>query len=89
VAATKPVTKATEPSLDAATLKASAVKVMDTLGKPFAKKLIKEIGGADALPAVKKEKFAALHRAFEKALEDAANGNEDEDETAAEEDDEL
>ena len=54
------------PTLD--DLKAAAVRVADAKGKPFAKKIIKDVGKAAELAAVKPENFPALIAAFEKAL---------------------
>lgn len=62
-------------------VKAAAAKVMDKHGKPFTKKMIKDVGGGNELATVKAEKYGALMAAFEKAL--AENGTaeaEDEDE---------
>jgi hypothetical protein len=67
-------------------LKVAASAVMDKQGKPFVKKLIKDVGGADSLPGVKKEKFGALMKAFEKAIP-ADDADEDDDST--DDDDDL
>lgn len=64
-------------------IKAAAAKVMDKQGKPFTKKLIKDVGGAPELATVKPEKYGALMAAFTKALEDGGT------EAEAEEEDEL
>lgn len=61
-------------------VKVAATKVMDQKGKPFAKKMITDVGGAKELAAVKPEKYPALFKAFEAALavtEDAEDEAED------------
>lgn len=60
------------------TVKAAAAKVMDKQGKPFTKKLIKDVGGANELATVKSEKYGALMAAFEKALSEGGAGEEEE-----------
>jgi hypothetical protein len=64
-------------------IKAAAAKVLDKQGKPFTKKLIKDVGGAPELATVEPEKYGALMAAFTKALEDGGI------EAEAEEEDEL
>jgi hypothetical protein len=60
-------------------VKVAAGKVMDKHGKPFAKKLIKDVGGATELATVKPEKYGAMMAAFQKALEGgSADADEDE-----------
>jgi hypothetical protein len=60
-------------------LKVAGGKVMDKHGKPFTKKLIKDVGEATELATVKPEKYKAMMAAFQKALE-AAPTEDDEDE---------
>lgn len=64
-------------------VKVAATKVMDQKGKPFAKKMITDVGGAKELAAVKPEKYPALFKAFEAAL--AATDEPDEVEEAEDE----
>jgi hypothetical protein len=52
-------------------LKVAGKKVMDAHGKPHALKLIKDVGKAAEIAAVKPENRAALAAAFEKSLEPA------------------
>jgi hypothetical protein len=60
-------------------VKVAAGKVMDKHGKPFAKRLIKDVGGATELATVKPEKYGAMMAAFQKALEGgSADAEEDE-----------
>jgi hypothetical protein len=61
-------------------VKAAAAKVMDKQGKPFTKKLIKDVGAAPELATVKPEKYGALMAAFAKALEDGGGEVEPEEE---------
>lgn len=62
-------------------LKAAAAKVMDKHGKPFAKKMIKDVGGGSELATVKPDKYGSLMVAFEKSLaETGAAVEEEEDE---------
>lgn len=81
-AATEKAKAKAAPTVDFDTLKAAGAKVMAAKGKPFGKKLVKDIGGATELASVKPEKFAALMAAFEKALE--AEEEEEEEEEDAE-----
>lgn len=64
-------------------VKVAADKVAAKHGKPFAKKMISDVGGAKELAAVKPEKYPALFKAFEAALAPEA-----EDEPAEQEEDE-
>jgi hypothetical protein len=66
------------------TIKVAANKLVEKHGKPFAKKLISDVGGAKELAAVKPEKYPALFKALEAAMIEGAT---DEEEGA--EDDEL
>lgn len=76
---TKPTTAAKAgPDFDQ--VKVAAEKVMAKHGKPFAKKMIMDVGGAKELAAVKPEKYPALFKAFGAAM------TEVEEETAEEED---
>lgn len=78
---TATTTKATtggKPTFDE--VKAAAAKVMDKQGKPFTKKMIKDVGGAPELATVKPEKYGALMAAFSAALEEGAAEAEEEDE---------
>jgi hypothetical protein len=61
-------------------VKAAAAKVMDKQGKPFTKKMIKDVGGANELATVKPEKYGALMAAFEKALAENGGSADEEDE---------
>lgn len=72
--ATKPK-KDDKPDFDA--LKVVANKVMEKHGKPFAKKMIKDVGGATELAVVKPEKYPALVKAFEAALADSGADEDD------------
>lgn len=78
-AATKTGAGGKTPQFDE--LKAAAAKVMDKHGKPFAKKMIKDVGGGSELATVKTEKYGSLMAAFEKSLAEAgAVAEEEEDE---------
>lgn len=69
-------------AVDFDTVKVAATKLMEVKGRPFAKKLILDVGGAKELSGVKPDKFAALLKAFESALSetDASEEAEDDDE---------
>lgn len=78
-------TTASKPAAAAATkpkgptfeeVKAAVVKVKDARGKPAAHKIIRDIGQAPELAAMKPEYFAAVLSACEAAL---AGGEEEED----------
>lgn len=71
-----------KPAIDFEQVKVAGGKVVEKHGKPFAKKMIQDVGGAKELAAVKAEKYPALFKAFEGALAE----NADEPETEAEED---
>lgn len=75
---TKATTGGNKPTFDE--VKAAAAKVMDKQGKPFTKKLIKDVGGAPELATVKPEKYGALMAAFAAALEEGGAEAEEEDE---------
>lgn len=76
--------KVKDPKAEFDRLKALGQKVIDKQGKPFAKKLILDVGGAKELAAVKVEKYPALIKAFESALADSSEAEE-----ADEDDDDL
>lgn len=70
----------TVPVVDFDVLKVAAGKVVATMGKPFAKKIIKDVGGAADLASVKPNKHHALMVAFEAALapkEEPADDDDD------------
>lgn len=78
-AAAKPSAKA-EPKIDFDAVKVLATKVMEQKGRPLAKKLITDVGGAKELSGVKPDKFPALAKAFESVLEEGETTDEDGDE---------
>ena len=61
-------------------VKIAAGRVVDAHGKPFAKKIIKDVGEAVDLATVKPNKYAALMAAFEKSLAPKEDAAEEEDE---------
>lgn len=74
--------KADKVGLTFEVMKASATKVMDKQGKPFAKNLITTIGKSKEMATVKPENYKALMAEFEKALAEKpapAEADEDED----------
>lgn len=78
-AATTAKTTATKvPEIEFDALKVAAGKVSAKHGKPYAKKMIKDVGGASELATVKPEKFGALYKAFEAALAETAPAEEEE-----------
>ena len=62
-------------------VKAVAGKVMEQKSRPFAKKIISDVGGAKELATVKPEKYPALLKALNAALveEEAAEEEAEED----------
>lgn len=82
----KTTTAATGPTIDFDALKVAGAKVVAAHGKPFAKKLIKDIAGANELAGVKPDKYAPLMAAFETALKPAV---EEPDEVEEEEEESL
>lgn len=65
------------PVIEFDTIKEMAGKVKAKHGMPFAKKIIEEAGGAKELASVKPEKFAKLASAFEAALVDEPEAEEE------------
>ena len=81
----EPPGEPTAPKIEFDAVKIAAGKVSDTLGKPFAKKIIKEVGEAPDLATVKPNRYYLLMAAFEKALapkeEEAGAEEEDDDDS--------
>jgi hypothetical protein len=76
-----PLAPTKKAAVDFDTVKALASKVMEGKGRPFAKKLIKDVGGAADLATVKPDKYPALMKAFETAMaEPEATAEVEEDE---------
>lgn len=77
----KPAAKTTsKPKVTQEQMQAALTKVKDDLGVPAAKAIINETGGVKKMDDIPEDKYAAVIKACEEKLAEAADGDEDADE---------